>query len=346
MSKLAKTLEIRTSPHIVSGHSVDTIMFNVVLALVPAVLFALWIFGLTAIFTLGTALVSCLLTEWVACRIAGTESTLGDWSATITGLLYGMTLPPGLPLWMVAVGGIVGVGLGKSLFGGLGFNTFNPALIGRAFLQAAFPVAMTSWVPGMQPDRFAALPKSTLTPPFTQPVYDVITSATPLAAWKFDRGVTDAADLAMGFVSGSLGETSAVLILLGGLYLIARNMMNWRIPVAIFAAVAAFSGILHLVNPEVYASPQFMLLSGGLMLGAMFMATDMVGSPMTSLGCVIYGIVIGVMVVVIRTWGGMPEGVMYAILMGNAVSPLIDGVIKPKVYGTSGVSGAPGATGT
>jgi electron transport complex protein RnfD len=252
----------------------------------------------------------------------------------ITGLLLGLTLPPALPLWMVAVGGAVSAGLGKLLFGGLGYNPFNPALVGRAFLQAAFPVAMTSWMPGFGPGRFAGLPSSTLALPFSRPAYDGITSATPLAQWKFEHVTTDTADLAFGFVSGSTGETSSVLIVLGGLYLIARNMMNWRIPVAVLGAVAAFSGILHVVNSARYASPAFMLFSGGLMLGAVFMATDMVASPMTSTGCWLYGAVIGLVVVVIRVWGGMPEGVMYAILLGNALSPHLDRWIQPRVYGT------------
>jgi len=333
MARLTKTLEIRTSPHILSGYSVDTIMFNVVLALVPTTLFAIYAFGLTALLTLGTALASCLLSEHLLCRWSGRASTLGDWSVTITGLLYGLTLPPHLPLWMVAVGGVICVALGKALFGGLGFNPFNPALVGRAVLQAAFPVAMTSWIPGFAAGRFRSLPASTLTWPFTEPVYDAVTRATPLALWKFDHQATATGDLALGFVSGSTGETASVLILLGGIYLIARNMMNWRIPVAILTTVFCFSGILHLVDPAVYASPVFMLFSGGLMLGALFMATDMVGSPMTSLGCVLYGCVIGAVVVVIRVWGGMPEGVMYAILLGNALSPQIDHLIRPKVYG-------------
>ncbi|UCF67909.1 MAG: RnfABCDGE type electron transport complex subunit D [Acidobacteriota bacterium] len=335
MAKLVKTLEIRTSPHILSGYDVDTIMFNVVLALAPITAFAVYAFGWTALLTLGTALVSCVLTEHLLCVLSGRESTIGDWSVTITGLLYGLTLPPGLPLWMVAVGGVVAVAIGKALFGGLGYNPFNPALVGRAFLQAAFPVAMTSWMPGFAADRFSSLPFSSLTLPFTEPVYDTVTTATPLALWKFDRVLTDAGDMALGFISGSTGETSSLLILLGGLYLIARNMMNWRIPAAIFAAVVALSGALHLVDSQNYASPLFMLFSGGLMLGALFMATDMVGSPMTSLACYIYGALIGLLVVVIRVWGGMPEGVMYAILIGNAVTPHLDRLIQPNVYGTA-----------
>jgi electron transport complex protein RnfD len=341
MAKPAATLEIRTSPHILSGYSVDTIMFNVVLALLPAAVFAVYVFGMTALLTLLTALLSCLLTEHLACKLAGKASTIGDWSVTITGLLYGLTLPPGLPLWMVAVGGFIAVALGKLLFGGLGYNPFNPALVGRAVLQAAFPVAMTSWIPGLAAGRFSSLPSSTLTLPFTEPVYDAITGATPLALWKFDRELTGAGDLAFGLTSGSTGETSSLLILLGGIYLVARNMMNWRIPVAIFAAVAAFSGALHLADPEKYASPVFMLFSGGLMLGAIFMATDMVGSPMTSAGSYVYGVLIGVLVVVIRVWGGMPEGVMYAILLCNALSSHIDRLIQPTVYGSVGGQSQP-----
>jgi len=332
MSRSTSTLEIRTSPHILSGHSVDTIMFNVVLALLPTTIFAIYAFGLAAVLTLATAVGSCLLTE----RLTGTSpqgSTLGDWSVTITGLLYGLTLPPGLPLWMVAVGGVFGVFVGKTLFGGLGLNTFNPALIGRAFLQAAFPGAMTSWVAGFAPGRFVSLPSSTLTPPLSQPIYDGITGATPLAAWKFERVATGSGELALGFVSGSLGETSSLLILLGGLYLIARNMMSWKIPLTILTTVVAFSGALHLIDSERYATPWLMLFSGGLMLGALFMATDMVGSPMTAKGTLIYSVVIGSLVVVIRTWGGMPEGVMYAILLGNALSPQIDRWVRPKLYG-------------
>lgn len=334
MGKVGKTLEIRTSPHILSGYSVDTIMFNVVLALLPITAFAVFAFGLAALLILSVSLASCVLTEDLICRASGQPTTVGDWSVTITGLLYGLTLPPGLPLWMVAVGGVICVALGKALFGGLGYNTFNPALVGRAVLQAAFPVAMTSWIPGFGAGRFSSLPSSTLTLPFTAPEYDALTSATPLALWKFSREATDTADLAMGFVSGSAGETSSVLILLGGIYLIARNMMNWRVPASVFGAVIVFSGALHLVDPERYAAPVFMIFSGGLMLGAMFMATDMVGSPMTSVGCYLYGALIGLVTVAIRTWGGLPEGVMYAILLGNAVTPHLDRWTRPTVYGT------------
>ncbi|RME28591.1 MAG: RnfABCDGE type electron transport complex subunit D [Deltaproteobacteria bacterium] len=337
----AVVLEIGSSPHIHAGNRVDRIMFHVVLALLPTTAFAVYAFGLAGLLNLVVAVGSCLATEWVACRLAGRPSTLSDWSVVITGLLYGLTLPPGLALWMVAAGGIIAVGVGKAIFGGLGFNPFNPALVGRAVLQAAFPVAMTTWMDAMAPGRFTSVPGSTLTFPLAEPVYDVVSGATPLSAWKFDHTAADTMDLLAGFTTGSLGETSAVLILAGGVYLAVRRFMSWQIPVAILGTVALASGALHLLDPARYASPQFMLLSGGLMLGALFMATDMVGSPMTPRGQVIYGVFIGLLVVAIRTWGGMPEGVMYAILLGNAISPHIDRLVQPRVYGTGGRRGTP-----
>lgn len=338
MTPLSKTLTIQSSPHIDSAASVDSIMFNVVLALLPVCAYAVFAFGLAALLVLLTALVSCVATEHLLCRFNGRATTVGDWSVVITGLLYGLVLPPSLPLWMVAAGGIIAVGTGKFLFGGLGYNPFNPALIGRAILQAAFPSAMTMWPES--PPGFASLPSSTLTLPLTKPAYDGISSATPLASWKFDQVSTETSDLFLGSVGGSIGETCALLIALGGVYLVARRMMNWRIPVAILATVALFSAILHAIDPERYAGPVFMLFSGGLMLGAVFMATDMVASPITNLGRVLYAVLIGLLVVMIRVWGGMPEGVMYAILIGNAVSPHIDNWIQPRVYGTVQRGGA------
>ncbi len=335
MTQSFQTLDIRSSPHIISGTSVDTIMLNVVLALLPITVFAIYLFGLAALITLSAAVFSCVVTEFVLSALAGRSLTVSDWSVTVTGLLYGLTLPPALPLWMTVAGGVLAVGLGKFLFGGLGYNVFNPALVGRAVLQAAFPVAMTSW-PAVPENRFGSLPSSTLAWPFTQPVYDAISGATPLASWKFDHTLTGSGDLLLGVVSGSTGETCALLILIGGIYLVARRMMSWRIPLAILASVAVFSGILNWVDPTRYAGPLFMLFSGGLMLGAVFMATDMVASPMTHAGCVLYGVFIGGLVVLIRVWGGLPEGVMYAILLGNAVSPHIDHWIQPRVFGARG----------
>ncbi len=334
MSQPGRTLEIGSSPHITSGASVDVIMRNVVYALLPVCVFAVYAFGAAAALVLAVAVLSCMGTERLLCRLSGTESTLGDWSIAITGLLYGLTLPPGLPLWMVAVGGIFGVAVGKFLFGGLGSNAFNPALVGRAFLQAAFPQAMTHWTEPFGATRFVDLPGSLLAWPFAAPVYDAVTAATPLAQMKFDGVATAGRDLLLGLTPGSAGETPAFLILAGGLYLIARDMMNWRIPAAIFLTVALVTWGFHLLDPLTYPRPEFMLFAGGLMLGAVFMATDMVASPITNAGCWIYGCLIGALVVVIRFWGGMPEGVMYAILLGNAVSPHIDRLIRPRVFGT------------
>ncbi|NQU64080.1 MAG: RnfABCDGE type electron transport complex subunit D [SAR324 cluster bacterium] len=330
-----RTLDIVTSPHLSKGASTDVIMRNVVWALLPLVGFAVYSFGLSALLLIITTSFSCVLTEHFLCRISNRESTIMDWSALITGVLLGLTLPPSLPIWMAFAGGVVAIGLGKFAFGGLGYNVFNPALVGRVFLQAAFPAAMTTWMSGFLEDRFSSLPSSTLTIPFMTPATDGVSGATPLAAFKFDGISTETGDLAFGLVSGSAGETSAILILLGGLYLIIRKMMNWRIPVSIFLTVYLFSLLLYITDKEAFPSPIFMLFSGGLMLGAVFMATDLVASPITPLGVWVYGVLIGSLVVVIRVWGGQPEGVMYAILLANAVSPQIDKLIRPRVYGTA-----------
>ena len=333
MPKLNKTLQIHSTPHLSSGASVDSIMRNVVYAILPVAGFSIYAFGLAALLTLAGAVLSCMLTEHWLCRWSGRATTVRDWSVVITGIIYGLTLPPGLPLWMTVAGGVLAVSVGKFIFGGLGYNPFNPALVGRAFLQAAFPTAMTSWLAPFNAARFTSLPASTLAVPLATPTYDTVSSATPLAAMKFSHQPTNAMDLLLGTTSGSLGETCSVLILLGGLYLIARNMMNWRIPAGIFIAVILLSSLLHFAHPERYPGAMFMVFSGGLMFGAMFMATDLVASPITNIGCFIYGVFIGVLVVIIRLWGGMPEGVMYAILFANALSPHIDRYIQPVPFG-------------
>jgi electron transport complex protein RnfD len=331
---LNKTLHISTSPHITKGVSTSDIMRNVVWALVPVSVFAVYSFGWAAFLVLITAVFSSVLTEHLLCRWSKQESTISDWSAVITGLLLGLTLPPNFPLWMTFFGGVIAIALGKFVFGGLGYNVFNPALVGRAVLQAAFPVAITTWYPAFMPNRFTMVPGSVFTFPFLEPQYDGISGATPLAAFKFDQVTTGTMELALGQISGSTGETCAALIILGGLYLIARGMMNWRIPVAILATVYVLSGLFHSIDSQAYPTPMFMLFSGGLMLGAVFMATDMVASPLTPIGVWVYGAIIGLIVVVIRLWGGLPEGVMYAILLANALSPHIDNMIRPRVYGT------------
>ncbi|MFL1013099.1 RnfABCDGE type electron transport complex subunit D [Flavisericum labens] len=331
---LKKTLDISSSPHIVKGRSTEDIMKNVVWALLPVVFFSVYSFGINALLVILTATLASVIAEHVLCKLSKKETTVGDYSAVITGLLLGLSLPPSFPLWMTFIGGVIGITLGKYIFGGLGYNVFNPALVARAVLQAAFPVAITTWHPAFLSNRFSTISESVFTWPFMEPQYDAISGATPLSAFKFDGITTSTAELAFGQISGSTGETCAIIIALGGVYLIARNMMSWRIPVAVLLSAFLLSGALYLFNSELYPSPMFMLLSGGLMLGAVFMATDMVSSPITPLGLWIYGGIIGILTIIIRIWGGLSEGVMYSILLANAISPHIDSVIKNRVYGT------------
>ena len=329
------TLDISTSPHLVKGLSTDTIMKHVVYALLPAAAFGVYAFGLNALMVMLTTSAGAVLTEHLLCKYSGKESTITDYSALLTGLLLGMTLPPNFPLWMALFGAVISIGVGKFIFGGLGNNVFNPALVGRAFLQATFPVAITTWYDAFAPDRFIKLSSSILAFPFMQPKIDAVSGATALSAYKFDGVMSSASDLALGVCSGSTGETSALFIAIGGIYLAWRQMLNWRIPVSILLSAFLLSGVMYWMNPAEYPTPFFTLFAGGLMLGAVFMATDMVGSPITPLGVWIYGVVIGLLVVIIRLWGGLPEGVMYAILLGNALTPQIDNLIRPRVYGTS-----------
>lgn len=336
-------VELKTSPHLRSAPSVPQIMRNVVYALLPIVAFAVYQFGLSALLLTLVVVTSCLAAERLFNWMAGRPDTLKDWSALITGLLLALTLPPAFPLWMGAVAGFVAIAIGKALFGGLGFNLFNPALVGRAFVQAAFPVAITTWTPPFAPGRFMEVVPSTLALPFMKPPandqwmtatgLDSVTGATPLAQWKFGGEVVDSWHLFTGMTAGSTGETSALLILLCGGYLALRRMLNWQIPVAMLAGAVLTALPFWFYAPETYPPPLFVLFSGGLMLGAVFMATDMVASPVTPLGMWVYGLLMGFLTVVIRFWGGLPEGVMYAILLGNAASPLIEAITQPRIYG-------------
>lgn len=344
MDKDRPNIDLRTSPHLRGAPSVPTIMRNVVYALLPVCAFAIYQFGISALALIIVTTLSCMLTESFFNRTSGKPDTIGDFSAMITGMLMALTLPPGFPLWMAVVAAFVGVSLGKVFFGGLGFNVMNPALIGRAFVQAAFPVAITTWTPGGLPNRFVEFIPSTLTLPFMEPApvadwikqtaVDGFSGATPLALWKFEQTYTDPMALFWGMTSGSAGETSALLILLCGIYLALRRMMDWRIPVSMLGMATFTGGFFFLMDPTTYPDPLFILFSGGLMLGAMFMASDMVASPVTPLGVWLYGALMGFVTVIIRLFGGLPEGVMYAILLGNAVSPLIDAITQPRVYGT------------
>jgi electron transport complex protein RnfD len=343
MSESAPNVILRTSPHFRSHNRVDVIMRNVVYALLPVCAFSVYQFGISVLALLATCTAACLLTEHVVCRLSGKPSSTSDWSVVITGLLLGLVLPPGFPLWMAVVAAIFGVGVGKMFFGGLGFNVMNPALVGRAFAQAAFTVPVTTWTPFMAENRFTDFIPTTLTMPFMKPPHigdwiasvspDGWTGATPLALMKFDHITTEPIQLLLGTTAGSAGETSALLILICGLYLVARKMMDWRVTFSVLLAAGATSGIFYMMNPAVYPDPLFTLFSGGLMLGAVFMATDMVASPVTPLGVWIYGGLIGFITVIIRLFGGLNEGVMYAILLANACSPLISSFTQPRIYG-------------
>jgi electron transport complex protein RnfD len=307
-------------------------MRDVVYALLPATGAALWFFGFSAALVLAAAIAGSLFAEWVFAPRAVRGQSLGDASGLLTGLLLGLALPPGLPMWMAFLGGFVGVSLGKVIWGGLGHNLFNPALLGRAFLQATFPIAMTTWVPGT-PDSFFDVYASNLAWPFMQVQVDAVSSATPLGLFKFQQETTPLAYLALGKIGGSLGETSGVLLLLGGVYLWLRRALDWRIPVSILLTVMIFSAGLGVFDAERFPDPLFSVFSGGLLLGAIYMATDPVTSPITPKGTWIYGIGIGVLVILIRVFGGLPEGVMYAILLMNAATPLIDRYTQPRVFG-------------
>jgi electron transport complex protein RnfD len=324
---------IQTSPHIKSPIGTEDIMRHVVYALIPLVLWATVVFGWSILLLVLACTAGAVLAEHWLNRKPQSRSSLKDSTAIITGILLALTLPPAFPLWMGALGGVISIALGKLLFGGIGFNVFNPALVGRSFLQAAFPVAITSWSQAFALDRFTSIPGSTLTLPFLKPTFDAFTGATPLGAWKFTQVSSEWSGLFFGTTSGSTGETSSLIILLAGAYLAWRHMLDWKIPAGILGTVAILSSILFFVNPEIYPSPQFMLFSGGLMLGAVFMATDMVTSPITPIGVWLYGILIGILVVVIRIWGGLPEGVMYSILLGNACTPLFNRITQPRVFG-------------
>lgn len=320
---------VTASPHLKGPATTPTIMWNVVGSLVPIIAAAAYFFGADALLVILAATLGAVVTE----RVFGQRGSLRDGSALITGLLLGLTLPPGFPPWMAFLGGVVAIGFGKLIFGGLGHNIFNPALLGRAFLQAAFPVAITTWPQAGGGWWNIKLERLSL-PLMSVAETDAVTGATPLGLMKFEGVGTAVRDLFLGATGGSLGETSTLIILLCGGYLAARNFLNWRIPTSIIITVAVLSGPLHLLDAERYPGPLFMLFSGSLMLGAWFMATDMVTSPVTNKGCWIFGAGIGALIVIIRTWGGLPEGVMYAILLMNAMVPFINRATQPRVFGT------------
>jgi electron transport complex protein RnfD len=311
---------ISPSPHIHSGDSISKNMYGVLMALAPAFLVSLYFFGLGALIVTGVSVGACVVCEFLIQKfLFKRPPTLWDGSAILTGVLLAFNLPSNLPAWIVIIGAFVAIGIGKMSFGGLGNNPFNPALVGRVFLLISFPVQMTSW------------PR----PAAWNTVYlDVETAATPLSVIKEHLGnVPDMTDLLTGNTGGSLGEVSAIALLAGLVYLLIRKIITWHIPVSILLTVFVFTAILHLCDPQTYASPWVHLLTGGLLLGAIFMATDYVTSPMTTRGMWVYGIGIGIITVLIRTFGIYPEGVSFAILIMNVCTPLINTYIKPKRFG-------------
>ncbi|TAN64216.1 RnfABCDGE type electron transport complex subunit D [bacterium] len=310
-------LVVKSSPHFITGDSVPKIMHTVVLALFPALAAGVYFFGFRALLITVVAVASSMLAEYAVQKMRSKPITVYDGSAIITGMLIALSLPVGFPLFGVFLGSVFAVAIGKQLFGGLGFNIFNPALLGRAFLMATYPVLTTTWV----------------NPRTVQKAVDAVSAATPLALMKFEGKLTPITDLFFGNVAGSLGETSALAIIIGGLYLRYKGYINWKLPLGYLGSIAVFSGVFWLYNPAKYASPLFHLFAGGAMLGAWFMVTDMVTTPVTALGQWIFVIVGGMLAVMIRLFGGLPEGVMYSILLMNAFVPLINKHTRPKVFG-------------
>ncbi|RPI43380.1 MAG: RnfABCDGE type electron transport complex subunit D, partial [Bacteroidetes bacterium] len=323
-----RKLVVSPSPHASSGQSVSRLMYGVIISLLPALGVSVYIFGIGMIIITTVSILSCILFEYLIQKyIMKVRPSHLDGSAIITGLLLAFCLPANLPFWMVGIGALAAVGIGKLTFGGLGNNIFNPALVGRVFLFVSFPVAMTSWPEPGQWMQYA----------------DAVTGATPLGMLKEATGTAPAQEvisavpstlhLFLGKMKGSAGEVSALAILIGMIYLLYRKIITWHIPVSILVTVFIFTGILWLASPDRFVSPVFHLLTGGLMLGAIYMATDYVTSPMTPRGMLVYGVGIGIVTVLIRIFGAYPEGVQFAILIFNAFTPLLNKYFKPVRFG-------------
>ena len=319
-------LLVSPSPHLHTKTSTKSLMRDVVIALLPAVVVSVLFYGWSELLVLGVSVASCVLLEYLITKyLLKGACTIGDWSAVITGVLLALNLPASTPWWVVFIGAVVAIGVAKMTFGGLGQNLFNPALVGRVFLLISFPVQMTSWP--VQGQWGAYL--------------DAETAATPLAlmkaAVKGDASALDqlpsAWEMFMGADYGCVGEVSALALLLGLGYMLWKKIITWHIPVSILATIFVFAGVMHLIDPTVYASPMAHLFTGGVMLGAIFMATDYVTSPMTHKGQLIFGVAIGFLTVVIRLFGAYPEGMSFAIFIMNAFTPLINTYCKPKRFG-------------
>ena len=327
---MENSLYVSPSPHIHGGDSISKNMYGVLIALIPAFLVSLYCFGLGALIVTATSVLACVIFEYLIQRfLMKKEPTLCDGSAILTGVLLAFNVPSNLPIWIILIGALAAIGIGKMSFGGLGNNIFNPALVGRVFLLISFPAQMTSWPVVGQLGKYS----------------DAVTGATPLSLMKTAiktndpsvlNQVPDALHLLLGNNpaggAGTIGEVCALALILGLCFMLWRKIITWHIPISIIATVFVFSGLLHLANP-VYADPLTEILSGGLMLGAIFMATDYVTSPMTHKGQILYGVLIGFLTVVIRNWGSYPEGMSFAILIMNGFTPLINYYIKPKRYG-------------
>ena len=376
---MGNLLKVSLSPHVHGGNSVKKEMYGVILAMIPAMLVSFWFFGIGAVSVTLTAVISAVFFEYIIQKyLIGGKPTIMDGSAVITGMLLAFNVPSNLPLWILIIGVLVAIGVGKMSFGGLGQNPFNPALVGRVFLLISFPVNMTTWptagsrfvnwfAPVVEKEVDGQMVKMIGDTPL-----DAVTGATPLdvigenvgtvaekitaagdtlrhvitvpdilqgkvmvgdVVLKTFENVPTTMDLFMGSIGGSLGEVSAIALILGGLFLIWRKIISWHIPVAMLGSMAIFAGILHLANPNEYVDPLFHILTGGALLGAFFMATDMVTSPMTKLGGIIFGVGIGVLTILIRVFGSYPEGVSFAILIMNAFVPIINTYVKPKRFG-------------
>lgn len=318
-----KQLLVAPSPHVHGTQTTQRIMRDVLLALLPALVVSVVMFGVNALSVICVSVASCVLFEYLIQRfMLRGRTTVGDLSAVVTGVLLAFNLPATIPWWIVVMGALVSIGMAKMTFGGLGKNPFNPALVGRVFLLIAYPVQMTTF------------------PRPVGPVVDAFSGATPLAAIKsgaLGADSLDFQDMLFGSIPGSLGEVSALLLLLGGLYLLWRRVITWHIPVsvlgsmALFALVAAAAGGMR--GELLWAFPLFHLLAGGAILGAIYMATDYSTSPMTRKGMLWYGLGIGVITMCIRLWGAYPEGMSFAILIMNAVVPLINKYVKPRRFG-------------
>ena len=322
---MEKQLYLSSSPHIHSGETTDKVMRSVIYSLLPACGVAVYFFGWHALLVLSLCAIGSVVAEALSQKAMGKPLTITDGSAALTGILLALNLPPSSPWWLALLGAVVAIAVGKQVYGGLGYNPFNPALVARVVLLISFPVQMTTWT---SPGRLGAV--------------DAVTAATPLGEMKTAIMLTGELPVSMktglgayfmGNMAGSLGEVSALALLLGAAFLFWRRIITWHIPVSFLGSAALFSGGFWLLDPGRFANPMFHLFTGGLILGAFYMATDMVTSPVTNKGMIIFGVGCGVVTVLIRLFGGYPEGVSFAILLMNAATPLIDRFTRPKKFG-------------